>query len=325
MSSEPIHFKLHDTPDLLALLPYLLGYQPSGRLVVLVVADRRVQLTASLPLEEFDHLDLARASVDSIVRPFPEALVLLSAWTDDEALADRALGAAEAWVAPRGLIDSVVVGSRRWHTHDGPWPRRGGSTRALRQSPVAASAVLAGLGAASSRDECVSVVAGPAPDDEAALEPLFVLAADALDQAPPTEAEAVRQVTALRGRELTDQQVAQLALMGRDEDLRGALWLAIDSRHAEEHLDIWRQVVARTPARYALAPVLLMGCAAWAAGSGALLVACIERALRIDPDCGLAHLLSEVNRRALPPSVWEQLRAETVFGEPMAGTHLLAG
>ena len=58
------------------------------------------------------------------------------------------------------------------------------------------------------------------------------------------------------------------------------------------------------------APVCLLGFAAWIGGDGALQVMCIERALEINPDYSLGRLLEDINLRAAPPSMWDQMAEE---------------
>jgi len=70
---------------------------------------------------------------------------------------------------------------------------------------------------------------------------------------------------------------------------------------------MWRQVVQHSPDRLAPAPLCLLGMSAWVAGQGALQNCCVERALELDPDYSMAWLLSDINRRCLPPAYWDRL------------------
>ena len=57
----------------------------------------------------------------------------------------------------------------------------------------------------------------------------------------------------------------------------------------------------------AVAPLCLVGVAAWASGNGTLLNACCERLGQLDPAYPMGRLLSDVSRRALPPAWWDAM------------------
>ncbi|GAA1372739.1 DUF4192 domain-containing protein [Luteococcus sanguinis] len=309
--SAQARLTLHDTEDFLAIAPYLLGYQPEERLVAVVLSGRRLAVTAAMPLAAFD--DVVDA-YEAFMPPFEQVRdpkVALMAWTDDAELAEYALGLAEVWVGAEHLLDSVVVTSDRWWSRDG-WGA--GRTEELAHGRAAAEAVLAGLGVAGSRDDAVRAVLGPDAVDPAVF--------DAVERAwdgrhvRPADAVGLARQLMERPGDLPLDQVAALVVMVQDVDVRDAVWLAMDRAHAEGHLSLWSRIVAVTPSEWALVPVLLLGCASWVSGQGAVMVAAIERALDLDPTCSLAHLLSDVNRQALSPQVWEESRAAMVFGLP---------
>lgn len=310
--TAPSRLKLRDTEDFLSLTPYLLGYQPDGRLVAIVLSDRQVAVTAAMPLDMFADPWSARDALMNAVDQVDGARVMLSAWSPDDQSADDALGMVEAWLGPERVLDSVIVCDGEW------WSRLGccqGTTDGLAHGRAAAEAVMAGLGAAGTREDAVRVVDGPARPDRAAFE-----AADErwLERQPGAREtlELVARLVRTEG-ELPLGQVADLVMAVQCVGVRDAVWLAMDIAHARDHLRLWQQVVAVTPQEWALVPVLLLGCASWVAGQGALMVACVERALDLDPRSSLARLLSEVNRQALPPQAWEASRASCMFGLPV--------
>lgn len=311
MRPEPTRLRAHTTKDLLSVVPYLLGYQPSEQIVLLVVVDKRVQVTAALHLSHFENdPDDARRALRTVVDPFEGGSVLMAVWSHDERLAEEVLAATRVWCADMRLIDSVVVGERRWHSSAGIRPRDSGSTRALQNAPAAAQAVVAGLAVAASRAEAVGMVDGPVDAD---LELFERVEAEMADWRP-NPVEAVTFARELSRREPTPAECARLVMMVQHRRVRDAVWVAMDAPHGDEHCTLWERVVACTPGPWALTPVLLLGCAAWAAGSGAVMVACIERALRLDPNNQLAQLLSSINLQALPPREWEAMRAALIFG-----------
>lgn len=306
--SAQARLTLHDTEDFLSIAPYLLGYQPEDRLVAVVLSGRRLAVTAAMPLTAFDDVVNAYEAFMPPLMQVSKPMVALMAWTDDAELGEYALGLAEVWVGAEHLLDSVVVTSERWWSRDG-WGS--GRTQELAHGRAAAEAVLAGLGVAGSRDDAVRAVLGPDAVDPAVFgelaRPRHVRPADAVGLA--------HQLMDEPG-ELPLDQVAALVMMVQDVDVRDAVWLAMDRAHAQAHLSLWLRIVAVTPTEWALVPVLLLGCASWVSGQGAVMVAAVERALDLDPTCSLAHLLSDVIRQALSPQVWEESRAAMVFGMP---------
>jgi len=302
---------IRDTPDFLSLVPYLLGYQPQERLVFLVVEGCRLALTGALPLSALDEPDspaLVRTALDRFLEP----RVLLACWSQDPERAERALGLAEVWLGADRVLDSVAVHPDRWRSRHAFGSGRGGSTQELASTPAVAAAVVAGLVALPSRDSAVAVVEGPGPDDEPAR--AWCLAAE---QRLATQGWAPRDrhATALHARLLgqpssaTHEELAELAVLSADEFTRGRLWQQLDARSADRAVQLWARVLAQTPPEWAVPPLLVLGFSAWLAGSGAVLVASLERACRLGGWCRDLVLLDRLNREAVPPSAWERARA----------------
>jgi hypothetical protein len=73
------------------------------------------------------------------------------------------------------------------------------------------------------------------------------------------------------------------------------------------HVELWRDVVRRTPLDLLAAPAALLGFAAWLAGDGALAWCAVERSQQAEPDYSLAGLLAEALVNAIPPTSWEPI------------------
>lgn len=106
---------------------------------------------------------------------------------------------------------------------------------------------------------------------------------------------------------MSDADCARLALLALDLEARDVAWSMMDRTHALDHVDLWRQVVARTVSPVESAPLCLLGMAAWISGNGALMVCCLERVTAIDPGYTMGGLLEDINQRGLPPAFWDKL------------------
>ena len=92
--------------------------------------------------------------------------------------------------------------------------------------------------------------------------------------------------------------------------IRDVAWAEITRENAGSHVDLWRDLVRRSPRELLPGASSLLAFAAWQHGDGALAWCAIDRCLEVDPDYSMAHSVAEVLTRALPPGVWEQIREE---------------
>ncbi len=330
--------------ELLGLIPYLIGFRPDESFVLLLFTDRRLLLSA--------RLDLAPAGQAASLAGYCRSLATAHGATGAVAVVfsdrfDAAVELLDRWSAawsrsgsgPRGgrrrrrrdpcpLFDALYADGRRW------WSRRAAPGRDRdeghpydpRASNTAATAVLAGLPALSSRAELERRVAGPPDPDRPALAALAartVRDLDPLDR-PARQSLLTAMIMDLLadgadsdgsgsdgsgsdGQGSSDDHCARLAVLAADVTIRDVAWSMITTERADDHTDLWSRVARRTIDRYALGPLGLAGFAAWISGQGALMNCCIERAESIDPGYRMIELLSEIGRRGVPPAVWREL------------------
>ncbi|WP_402464794.1 DUF4192 domain-containing protein [Isoptericola aurantiacus] len=173
--TDPLTVPLCTAHDVLAAIPYQLGFRPSESVVLAcATADDRLGLVARVDLEDLrgpgaaEGLEpLARALAES--RPVYCALVLYTA--GEPARADAALDAVRAAVGPLVALDAWVVtpdGYRGLGCEDPTCcPPGGHPISALDHGTVAAASVLSGQQVAASREEAFRIPR--APDDARAL------------------------------------------------------------------------------------------------------------------------------------------------------------
>jgi len=324
--SEPARVTVSSPGDLLGLVPYLLGFRPSESLVVLLLRDGRVLLTARIDLPPVS------AAVDVVDRfrrlaeQQSASGLLLFAYSADAVPARALLDAVIPGLEPAGLLDALHVSDSRWWSllcRSGCCPAEG-TPYDLQAHPMAAEAVYAGLTVAPDRTAVEARVSGPAAADHDRLEELARQTGQELVGMGRRERQLLMSSTVRdfvsAPRRLSEVECVRLALLCVDLSVRDVAWASMTRSEADDHVDLWEQVVAKTVAPWEAAPLCLLGMAAWISGNGALQNCCTDRARQIDPEYSLAELLDDINRRALPPTFWDAMAAEMgAAAGPLAG------
>jgi hypothetical protein len=310
--------------DLLALVPGLLGFHPEDSLVVMTIGDATHTFHARIDLPaDFAELDDVRAHITQVsVRNGVRSLALL-AYTDDARLAETVVAGVGASLCDAGVDVVCAVradGARWWSLHrsadDGP-----GTPYDVGSHPLMAQAVVDGTVVLRSRQELADTLVGtdPAAIDEVARLVTEVVnglahAADSLLQ------DGARHHLVVEGRwvrhrvrrylrdgvRLDDLDVARLlVLIELSTEVRDVAWAEMTHANAPRHVDLWRDLVRRSPADLRAAPAALLGFAAWLSGHGALAWCAVDRAHDAQPDYRMASLLTQVLATGMPPSTWE--------------------
>jgi len=314
--------------DLIEAVPYLLGFHPAESLVLIGFDDvagtaRQVTITARLDVGP-DGLE--PAAVSSLVAVLKRsgssavAAVLLSERVDGDPRRRRwvrdvrSVLTAELDRTGLRLLDALAANESHWWSlccRDLACCPPAGTPRIARSSTVAAEATYAGLVALPDRKALLAALDGSPAAVRAALLP-------ALRRADTRFAELVRRTGLSRARRnehaallraaaecesgvrLSPRRLARLGSALRDQEIRDALWLAIDNRSlaAEQLLG---QLHSRLPPPYLTGPLFLIGWHLWRAGSGTLAAAAAERALHTDPGYSAARLLLEAVQAGMDP------------------------
>lgn len=324
--------------DLLDAVPYLLGFHPSESLVVIGFADarasaREVTVTARLDLSpDGMDADALRSMAQALGRSSSAAVaaVLLtdqltgdprrSGWLRD-ALA--ALTTELDRVSLRLLDALVATGSHWWSLCcDQPdcCPPEG-TARIAGTSAVAAAATYAGLVALPDRQALLASLDGAPAAARAALLPALrradrrlaeLAGRQGLHRTQRGELAAVLRAAreCQAGLQLSPRRLARLGAALRDNEVRDAVWLAVDDRSLQAE-QLLRQLHSQLPPPYQTPPLFLYGWQLWRAGSGTLAAVAAERALRSDPGYSAARLLLEAVEAGMDP-----LRTPPLTGGP---------
>ena len=313
----PRRLKAESPEDLLAVLPYLMGYQPDESLVMAVLGDRVIEVCVRVDLDE--PVDEVADRFHDIAETNGSGGVLLLAYSADPDRADRMLLPMIDHLEGFGIIEALYTDGSRWWSRvcdDDCCPPEG-IAYDVDNNRLAAEAVFHGMTRQSGRDALERAVQGPPPE---ALEALTEVTEEILTGVfEQTRDQRCRQIRCWildyverRLREDTvavdDRELITLACLVIDIPVRDTAWALIRREDAWVHVELWQQVLTRAVTALQVPTLGLLGMAGWISGQGTLQVCCIERARELDPDYSLIDILDDINRRALPPSFWESIR-----------------
>ncbi|WP_406039587.1 DUF4192 domain-containing protein [Micromonospora sp. NBC_00898] len=308
--------------DLIAAVPYLLGFHPADSVVVVALRGRQVIFAArgDLPEPGADPRPPARHLAGVITRQGAESATVIGYGP-----ASRVTGAVDA--VGEALDDAGVVVLDALRVTDGRWWSYlcvepdccppDGTPYDPAASEVSAAAVFAGQVALPDRAALTAQVApldGPVRvamrrATARARRRLAVLTEEAAETAlvggrsvRSAGVAAVR--TAFRrhrrGERLGDDEVAWLTVLLTQLPVRDLAWERTDGRDGD--IGLWTDVLRRAEPELIAAPGSLLAFAAWRAGHGALAAVALERVLATRPDYSLALLLDDLLRRGVAPS-----------------------
>ena len=313
MTAARTRIKLSRPGDVLGVVPYLVGFHPRESVVALMVRSRRVVLTIRVNMPPpAEATDLAADIAGLADQHSADELIIIGYSADAEA-ARGLLSRVEGELDGYHVNDVLYVDGQRWWslTCTGTCCPPEGRPYDPGCDPIAAEAVYAGLEARADRAELEKDVGGP---PEAERGELRRLAEQQVTEIQPLDLRArcalmEKLVLAGAANDLTldDANCLRIAVLARDVPVRDVAWALIRRETAEQHLALWSRVVARTAAPYEAAPLCLLGFCAWICGNGAMMNCCIERLSTVAPAYSMGHLLNKISRRALPPSLWDQM------------------
>lgn len=297
--------------DVLALVPVVLGFQPSDSIAMLTFGSGR-------PFHARVDLPATRAGIPEAVeallapaRTHGVAQVLFVVYTSDERLAaslSRALCRSFEGAGVR-VIEVLRADGRRWYAAYGSRPGvpARGVPYDLSTHPFLAQAVLDGRVLHGSREELRHTLDG----DPVRTGRVVAALAGRTGGPPSVPAEVawardlvVRHTRA--GTSPEDGDVARLLRGLLDIEVRDAAWSPLDRTSAHAHVAFWTDVVRRAPVPLLAAPAALLAFAAWQAGHGALAWCALDRCAEADEDYSLAALVAHALERAVPPDAWDE-------------------
>ena len=317
MTHHASTFVVRDPADLIALVPGFFGFHPERAIVMLSVGRGGPPCHAriDLPADRAEHAALVDHLAGVALRNGTSALTFLL-YTDDAPLAD-----AFSRVARRRMrqVHLPVMGvfrvdAQRWWRIDGP-PGSGehGTPYDVSVHPFTAQTVVDGTVVLDSRDELAATLAAIPAEVERVAGHAEERAAAMSGRRSDLVLEGrwvrrrVREFLD-EGRPLGAADVARLLVdLGVDLEVRDVAWAEMERANARRHVDLWRDVVRRSPDHLVAAPAALLGFAAWLSGNGALAWCAVDRCQAASPGYSMAGLLTQALAGGLPPSAWRPM------------------
>ena len=334
--------RINSITDLLALIPYLLGFHPVSSLVLMAIDDDgRILIAGRLDLptpgEPPGPLHTALDKAAAKINTHGGAGVVLAGYGPAEQVelaVTAATGALHSVGIPIRAALRVAEG-RFWRLDcDDPvgCPPQGTPFDPA-DSPVTAAAVYAGLIALPDRDALAATLApvtGPARDGMvAATAAACAFFTQLLDAAAPeagNHPDAVLDTRLGRGLQaaartyLTQAQHRYRARQPVDDEHAATLTVLLELPSLREfaarrttgeawQIQMWTDLVRRAEPEFTAAPATLLTLCALQAGNGALADIAVHRALDVDPDHRLAQLLAQAIAAGIDPDTITALLA----------------
>jgi len=314
--------------DLLAIVPYVLGFHPQDSVVMLSHACAGQPFHARIDLP--DDPDDIPATAQALAAPAGRhgvRRVAAVVYTDDAHVADAVCDALDEALSRSGTLLTLALRAdgERWYPLGGPAVTDGaaGTPYDLSCHPLTAQAVLEGQVTHRSRQELADSLVGTDPEAteavtaaaEAAVARMAAAGRHQLGGASPGGARRslVQEGSWVRDRirrfladrePLTHDDAGRMVAALTSIEVRDVAWSEMSRHTAVRHVELWRDLVRRCPYDLVAAPAGLLGFAAWLDGDGALAWCAVDRCQACEPDYRLAGLLSQALTGAVPPSTW---------------------
>src|SRR4051794_38450346 len=299
--------------ELAAVIPHLLGFQPTESLVVVPLSPGPPVARIDLPDTALERDQVTEQLLHAYRRHAqPGSQLALMCFSENLPAADLA----SQQLAGELVAHGIEVSARLWVT-EGSWTDldsgQGGQRTREAQTLMAAELVVAGRRApAAGRDELASQLVGDRG-------PVAEQLPDARDLATATGAPAERAWVANRigrfesdGTSFTDPDAARLLVALENLRTRDDALMRITSENAATQRALWSELTRRAPDELRTAPATLLGFSAWLGGDGAGAWIALDQIPAGNEGYPLAQILAQALEQAVPPTAWEPAGSEDV-------------
>lgn len=331
--SQPRTFTARSPVDLVAAVPQVLGFHPEDSVVLLTFGPGEAfHARVDLPADEEKQLAVVDLLREVVTRHAVRRVALLL-YSDDPWVAATFHDAAVPVLVRDGVdvIDALRVGPDRFHRAcdvDDPGTAYDLTTHAFTAERVLDGAVVersradlaATLDTVDADDAAMVEDATHRLDDEFVAVAQFVkpgrIVRDMADHARWVQRMVRRH--AQSGAPLSADDAGRLLLLVSIVEIRDVALAEISRPDAHRHVELWRDLVRRSPRDLVPAAAALLAFAAWLSGHGALAWCAVDRCVAVDPAYSLAECVSLLLERAVPPSVWTPIADDdlAVFWPP---------
>ena len=295
--------------DVLAAVNVVLGFEPHDSAVMLTFGGAE-SFHARVDLPGADGAAILDGLVEQLLEPAVShrvRSVVFVLYSGDEVLCRRLARRLTRRFERSGIevVEVLRAHDRRWHLT----LRRGvtacGVPYDVSSHRFTVQSVLDGRVIHHSREELAALLHARPPSVQALQR--------ARRRALPLPAErmATAVLAALATRRFDDGTLAAVLLGLLDVSARDAAWSDLERSTAPHHVELWTDVVQRSPQDLVAAPAALLALAAWLAGHGALAWCAVDRCREVEPENSLARLVGDLLDAAVPPSCWDRLWVES--------------
>ncbi len=300
----------HGPEDLLAAVPYLLGFHPHDSLVIAVVEGGAISCVARIDLADACRPGLSPQLLGPFLRQVgADARLAVVGYGDDAGVVPDVVTRVAAELSVPSMLRVAVCGDRWWHVEhpDEAEPYDPSSSR------IAAEAAYSGISARPDRRDIEGLFDRPPRVRQLSIATLRA-GVRRLDRLSSEAAQ--RRLGALLDRQLqsgtvslTPRECADLLLLLDDPGARDAFWVRLNRKSGSLLTDLWLDVARRAPLDLSLGAVAAAGLSAWQGGTGALVTVALERGDRLGGWHPLHELLASIHAQALPPAALEEVVA----------------
>jgi Domain of unknown function (DUF4192) len=316
--------RLREPVDVLAAVPYVVGYHPADSIVVIGLVGRQLLFAAR---DDLPSAGCPPERIGAVVRQLHDVVtyhrvtgILLVGYGVAERVDPVADGLRHACDGSGVAVLEMLraTGGRYWSylCHDPACCPVEGTAFDVSCTTVAAQATVSGRVALADRAEYERQIA-PIGDGVATAQAtdradarLLTLIRDAPDESAAAallvDVGRAALATALRrhreGGWLEDDEVAWLSVLVATAEVRDLAWDQVQGRGpVDAHRALWMDVMRRATPDLVAAPATLYAFCAWCCGDSTLARLALARVLDHTPDYTVAQLLDRLLARGLPP------------------------
>jgi hypothetical protein len=298
--------------DLLGKIPYLLEYHPSDCVLTLLLdRDGRLLVGAEMTIEAPVDV-IANAARDTAIRSRAETALIIG--YAELAAKGKVTAVADSLGRHINVAYSCLMSAGRVYCLK---PQCGcdagvGLPFDPKATAVAAMSTIRGEVALPSKSALLAL-ADPDPQAQAAVMGSYAAALRLPGRRDVRELHELHD-RALLDQRLSDIDAARLAILLRRQPIRDAAWRATGAEMWQRNL--WLDLTRRIPGRDVATPAALAAWCAWMRGEGALARAAARRAAAVNPNHGIARIVTTALDAGISPTdavpAWPLLPDEDV-------------
>jgi hypothetical protein len=319
--------------DLLAAIPFLIGYHPTDSLVLVSLKDESIGMAMRVDypsnINEASTYEAIEGLVHHLVREGADAALVVAYVPDTRTDGEEILGQI-ATVLFRSNIEireSLLIYHGRWRSllcTDGQCcPPQGRALPEISTSRVAAEQVAAGrpMPFTDSASLADSISPLPLASDrtfgqnvaDSAIDPECISLHDLQREGAVAVIDlASRFIAGSLGQNIAADQLLSAKVIGglRDIQVRDFALGSHDENTIDIYWAMWLYLLRIAPAGFVAPVACLLAAVSYERGDGALAHRCLDRGIADDPGYSLAALLRRVFSAGWPPESFSQMRKD---------------